>query len=1247
MNIIPELNLNKHPKDIKNNSLVAAENVMISNDNSLLQTENLIVKSKILNNINNINIIYALPCNKEILFFNLKDNNTIDIIRFNEENGQYKTVLTGFEYNNGKLLGTFTYNKGNLIVAISEYNANIDVPLKTINFGSWEDTIIQDLQKTIIVPEVKIPTININYISGLAYKGWYYIFIRYKIDDFNYTQWYNTNASTFVDDFSNKNVINYYRTLGDTDSDGTDESGSLIFKNDVILSTDIELSQTSFNTIIENETIDNRYNYFQLGYICVNKTSQKAFKTEDISITELIVSFNKNIKEYSSTELINSYYNYYNVKTLDNINNRIYIGNYNTKKILSESDLARVKILIEPNITNIDTDIDINTSMQYVSIIGTYSHHQGNVNVVINNPKSLKYVKNNVTYTLPYISANKYIVQSLDENNIPKVLNCNETDILYGHYYNGSTEIMFGKENGILAKYLVYVPASNVTTGLSGYYDISGDDPEFLSSNEITIIGIGASSNLTINTLNTYTYWNVNVNVVNTPSETVKVLDTNGIQPNSYYKFFIHFIDKYGEYTLGYDISKLNLIDDTSNYFKNGLFKSDNIKINQKLEYNVTIQSLPLDYVGAFISYEKFESNIIHKGIVEYKNNKLYFYNDSLNYDDSIAFNFNKIDLYSITEIADINGNIAVDINYDSKVTKQISNKQLLVADSLNNILEETRIYLTLSNYTDIKEKKYYAVLYNEEELYKNINKILIPASNIGYSRKINTYIVNEEVPIFATNLILNTKNNFSSIAHAIIYPNKTYFDNANMLYKIANETDTNKIKDRYPAYIYKFTEFFEVPIESIRFNNPPQIISFPLYNDDGKTNLDNVFFGSIVDIKNTVDLFKQQQVKYYDLYPKILTNYNKTSSYTNIFEKTIRRSHIMQDESNTNAWRLFNTEEYRNINENKGNITKLIGIGKYFIVHTEHSMFLFNGTDTIKSDEGGIQLASVDIINLSYQEVITSKLGYAGLQKEHHGIIGTFGYIFYSVDDRRLYRYDNNKLEIIDETITNFIKKNYFDDVIFVDDKERNRLIMKFTSNLLKTNIILSYNYLLNCFVSTHTYDFNQAYSTKNTIYLISKDKSTINWFSNLTYNNSASISIIINTNYEMMKYLDIIKYKINEINPTIDSNKSPVEGRTKYYPADSLQIYSEFCDTGVIDIDPYHLTNTTINSIENYKTPYWRFGNWHFSAIRDKLNDLTKTADEKSRIFGNWFVIKFDINTNNLVEFETLDCKFSLDEN
>lgn len=1231
MNIIPELNLNCHPKDVKNNSLAHATNVMVCNNSTILESEcelTEIADTLIPSEIKNKNIIYALPCNKEILFFNLEENNTISIIRYDEERNQTKKVLEGLTYHNGKLLGTFTYNKNNLIIAISEYDSTIDVPLKTFNLGAFNDEIIINEFCHSIVPKIKIPNIDYTYNLGNAYKGWYYVFIRYKIDKYNYTQWYNTNNYFLIDSYTKNKILNYYETP-DIKKELYGINTSVITNETInyVVSSNIDISDIT--ATIKVNDLDENYEFYQIGFICITKTYTKAFKSNDIKTNNNEIIINNKLEDYSVTELIKSNYNYYNTKSLDNINNRLYIGNYKTKSTKINDSFKLIGRIITEK---------INTNDKTIGALNPYylfEYNQNGINInynYYNNQLEIINGKYCIIGKKLLLNNGKTIEDTFDRTNFPLCHSGSDFEL-------GKCAILYIDD--------LYFDIVQMTY----FYKDKDPDDAINRLNTKSNDTIYITPSTTYKIINNYGTYKNNTNDI-IKDYSLNVLNSASIAPNEYYNLFITFVDEYGEFSDALKITNDNIeiFDEYDNKVSliNNLWKSKKtsytidkdgkyIYNSQKLTIKLT-SNFPIGYVGYFISYEKFEPTIKNKGILfrDYDNTDdkyLYFYSDSLNYRDEINLNFNKIRIYKTKSKNTEFNNIEI-INDRNKVTDtedtkefDIIEKELLVADSIGNELNSTRIRILVDyKETDLITKGgyindySYCELINDDitDLYNNTNKELIPCSNISYNK-------NE--------IIVNFKNAFFSNISALIFRNK-YFDYSVNVFKSYGNSNYN---------LFYCRNFIEIPNESIYIYNKPSVIAFPNKLNESVYKL-TFIYGSIIEAKNTIDLFKERLVPSYKHYPK--SNYFFENNTINIFNKTFRRSNIIQDESDVNAWRTFNVEDYRNMHESKGEITKLIGIGKYIIVHTEHSIFLFNATDTIKSNEGGIQLASVDILNLNYQEIITSRLGYAGLQKEHHGIIGTFGYIFYSVEDKAIYRYDADKLITIDDTISNYIRKHNFSDAIFVDDKYRNRLLIKFTND--EMSIILSYNYKTNSFVSLHDYDFTAGYSTKNNIYVLSSND-TIKQF-NENYFNKSSISVVVNTDYELMKYLDVIKYKINKpksisslhnvLVPPGDLNNT-AEGIIT-----NLRIYSEYCDTENVPV----INNTLIPNLnikDDYNTPYWRFGNWHFSAIRNKLMNETIPSDQKSRIFGNWFVVRFDVEKTSCAIYESLDYKISFDEN
>lgn len=1264
--VIPKLNLNKHPSEVSNGGVINAMNMMVSNDNAVIQTEPIIsssaINDKLVSLIGN-NVLYeiksVISCNKELILFIVTDASsaTIDIYRYNEELDSVKYVTTT-DYHNGTIIGTFTYNNNNLIIAFSEYfeDDNNSIPLKVINLGTFDKISSQNenqLEKSVlhsICPEVNVPKVRINYIDGSANKGWYYIFIRYKISEDTYTQWFDTNAHALVDSFNGTRFFSQYISK---DAPGDrNPKGIFISYAETYVSDDTDVSKISFNCNVNDK--DTNYDYYQLGFICVNKSTTKAYRTNDILIDINQFTFSHNsVVEISAVDIINTYNNYYNVKTLTTVNNRLYIANYKEHSI--ENEVKDKLSNIHLSITQINTNVDLNLyDYNPEQIIAEYTTNDYNLRRVCNLHEDGFYYYNAVGAIVQNMkmSGLKYefvTLSDIDEDSTITITYGSKTEQIYAkdliiapfyQFQDSLTNTRYGKvfvnRNGVLDDItpngcpdtVVYINASG-SGSTSDKYGVMVQDNSKSSDSVPGLVKI-----------NTF--------AVSNSSNVIKELNTVGIYPGQYYNFFVHFIDKYGQISNGFNISNFNVnttIEKGYNKLNNLLLyipvpnntgsTGDNFKVT--LRFNLT--SVPDGVKGYFISYEKLEKAIKLNGVTDVNDKgEICFYTDELNFADSIDFNFNKLRVYNSFAVVNnnyVNKKVFDQTKYLYKYNDDyeditITNKEIRAADSFNNVLSSTCIVLTLGEReSSITEKIASLILDDAYNFYNNEVKTLIPCSDINY----NLY----------SNLIVNTQTAFVSLNHAIVF-NNVYYNDAIKIFQEENSVDAQyKVLTNYIWYGYS-----EVPVETLKFNNNPVTTFFPIEGLNTENENKKTFIvGNIVECKNTVDLYQQNNTTVDSNYPKSLDWYNPNNTYENNYTKTIRRSNILQDESHTNSWREFSLEQYKIITENKGDIIKLISIGYYFIVHTQHSMFLFNSTNSIKSNEdSNLQLSSVDIWDIDYKEVITSQLGYAGIQKEYSGIIGNFGYIFYDADARRFYKYDNNNITYIDDDINNFVNKLIGYNVHFTDDKKRNRLLICFIKDN-QEDIVLSYNYRTNTFVSLHSYRYNRGYNTKENIYLISKydgtKKSEINVYSDNTFNN-AYIEVMLNANYYMMKYIESLIYKVQIVTPVAANNYSPVEGTFDLYAADFLRVYNVHCDTKDIDVTFDNAANE-VNVVMNYTKPYWRFGNWHFNALRNNLVPYINKehiAEECSRIFGHWFVVKFTFNKEQQVEIEYVDGNF-----
>ena len=1286
MKILPQLNLNKHPQDVENGSLISAVDMMCSNDNSVLQTEHNFTNHHLTELFKEIasddfQIISCIPCNNELVVF-VTNNGVSSIYRYNEKADDIKHCCD-FIYSGGTIIGTFTYNFNNLIIAFSEYfeDDSKNIPLKTINLGVWDKDIddndisqLNDYDLHPCNPNVIIPAINTSYVKGICYKGWYFIFVRYKISDNTYTQWFNTNECIFVDTFTNSNLYKSF-VSPDVNSVGNTKNTWCSFYN--YISDDTDISLITLQCDIQNK--DTKYDYYQLGFIINRKDSTKCYRTEDISIdNETFIFDNKLVVEEGAEQMINTHINYYNVKSLATVKNRLYIGNY--KENIFEKDivnsLKNISLNIRFEAKDTTSGLDAQTRVEeqykctvYCNVKGqsqqyhlTAALYNNNIDGMIYYTAARSFIINQSqddvalmmrgkTITISYYSNGENIIETVNSSDV--IIAPFESCIINGQPNQGK---IFVRKNGELIEHnpngseirLFNIVSKTDTSHIEGTIAMPWTNCDFTHDEIDTDKGeIG---------------------------QTTTVLEQVGLRPNNPYNFFIHFVDKYGAITDGFNIGCFNLTTSEDTVINK---INDTILVTPTTDsiYTAyfTLSEIPGQYVAWFVSYEKVERYVKYTGFIgangqiEANNtteapeivketvsatdlngdptdpwegergNSQYFISNKLNFADSITTDFDIIRIYDTTikRYSTNKANICKFVynktngNYEDKI---ITSKHLLVADSYNNIGGETKLQLNINGVVDNILYTYIVELINSDKpsVYNNTNKILIPCSCIQYG---------------TGSIEINTKDCFYGEIHAYDYQEESYWNDAIKYF----QTSGNSYPLFRPVYCKIQNAFVDIPWESLQINNKPTVVFYP----NTGLNTDNEYeksfiIGTIIEAKNTVDLFQQKNNTVGDACPKSLTNYYETKNYIKDYPKTIRRSVVLQDESNTNSWRQFNIEDYKNIIENKGSITKLITIGYYFLVHCEHSLFLFDSTNTLQTNnQDKLQLANTDIWEIAYKEVLTSDLGYAGIQQEYAGISGNFGYIFFDSDRRRFYRYDNNNISLIDSDIHNFIRKLHGYVALFADDKQNNRLIIKLTDNK-KNRFVLSYNYNINKFVSSHSYDFLKGYSTKENIYIIGNNAKEFDYFGD-KYSLESSVGIMINTGYVTMKTIDAIQYKVEKVkdNPVgLDYSTLPVEGIDDKYSGDLLRVYSTHCDTGLLDITFGNTEDTTVNQFGDYLKPHWRLGNWHFNCLRNKLTDYIAgniTAFDSSRVFGNWFVVQFVFRTSDRVELESIDAKFS----
>lgn len=1480
MAIIPKLNKNLHPKDCDNMSLVDAHNIKLANDGSCFVTEESISKNDIIDkyltyeykNKNGFEIVGVIPCNKELVLIVVagNDNTKAKIFRYHEgddttDQGVYPAYGNNddiyLEYHGGEINGAYTYNvEGSLIVAIAEYRDDaINIPLRTINLGNINDSRI-DNDKTLddghiaISPEVHLPNINnIKYVKGNAYKGWYYLFIRYKINNTDYTQWFNFGRPIYNDVINKTSIIKYaYSSKFKDEQSSVDDIKSIIIGDGSQLGMSTTSEYKAFdgycvgctdyisdNKDLCNETfsvditnLDQSYSKYQIGIVCLSKSYSKAFATNDINIDISTFTFSSTVvKDYAISNLIIDYYNYFNVKNICAYNNRLYIGGY--KEAVDGDDIQQkvnninVSLVAKPFLDDtISYDMTINSRQskenpakynQYSYInkvpLGEFLNIQSGVGITITGTvlaisKDHKTADTITNKTINEAIDNFYI--TLKYTKIGEVYTISYPNYIVIHYDNkGITQD---------AKY--------------DFYQFEGKQTISFDTNNLLFNAIKRNP-IDIN-LNDYVI--DKPNVFNDVAKTfAKRKLTTTFIPGEIYNLFIHFVDKYGHATNGYKLSNKvkyivdnkevvpfkfiheyknntgwhwdtyyaavdinnNVLDENlrvntqginiystfaNNTFSNKVETPDikrifiakftsfenndtykelkwyqladgvgvnnfipfiNVNNDRLFKFPVELDvifsiklnnvTLPNNYVGYYISYEKFEPTKLITGVlvkadgklVDYYNNIvldnpnnkksafMYFHSNDFNIKDSIKLNYNLIAiednnkwhyannqkmLYSYFQ-RNNNYEYCFDLNVTEQLDRHSNNEmnavyampdyKLVVAGDFSNNRQGKGTALQIEDKYGLFDiyntsatnknhiKQYKVSLYNiTRNLYTNTNKELIRCSNIIYPNISPTDIQIYANGIFTWDAVLVYDEHGLNFDTA---DNVAYYSNNKIRY-YKDDLGWSAADNKADSKVLPFVRYFQYSLidtyfhESKSFKNEPIKYSVIINEDTKKPENTTYAQGVMVTPKNSIDLFENKQLSINENNPKTYTNYRSTDININIFNKVIRRSNVISNESKANGWRRFPLEGYKIINENKGNITKIIGVGTIFLVHTEYSMFMFDIDNTLKTNDKNIQLESQDIFDVDYKEIVTSKNGYAGLKDSKAAIFDNFGYIFYCNADNRFYKFDGGKLNNIDEDIIQWLNMYKPNIVRFANDKLNNRILIRIIYDVLSQDkeytisksIVLSYNYGTNTFISLHDYYFDEAYNTEFELYMLClhgnhpscsfhqfvADKNNCCTFDNIINDLGnptkvdASISIIYNDNYPIIKFVDFISYRLSKLNDytTIDNISLPVEGTTNPYAGDRLIVFNDKTTTDLLNIAVDKETDKNIFGA--YKKPYWHLGNWNFSYLRNHIAAYNKYGDGfgMTRLFGNYFIFKFMFKNNTeskRIEFEDLHVK------
>ena len=1143
MEIVPKLDLNRNPKEVKCGSLIAAKNVMTDDSGSYFTNEygfgvsfETDTDEEGLDTSNHPSeyIVGVIPCNKEIVIFTYSAYETKARIYRKPDDCKAYEVSTNWEYHGGKITGSYTYNyKGELIIVVAESDAidlnnnKVHVPLKTWNLDTGSTGLEHGIEESI--PKIKV---DYTITNGSLNCGVYTFFIRYQIDDYNYTKWFQITDDIIIinDEGKDAPIHNFLDSKSALTRYNVDGNGNPITEFEPFLVNGNDKSNKGVYFALD---IDKNYKFtkYQIGYIVKHNDAVdgRIFNTYSIDITSLMFNSNTYIEEESVDEMLREPVQLYDVKNVINYNNRIYISNYNenvnedltgnsknvhvdleTKNIASYSNsVVTTKQLVVTTNFAIGASTSVNdvwaadkytksvsgdlteyviksdyitefirkfftSSIKVFGYGSSISIDHDNIENIPNNPKNEPYMtRSRFTLYIGIVASGTKQQVAIYDSHSQKAINISKIVIRNGYIVItvGGTEYHMNKsiDFQVLIEQDLFFRNGNTLTQRGFYNEQLIYNPPYNYTR-----GYGMNSSA-------YEATTVSSNNATSPFNNFRSLI-----PGQIYSFYIHYIRKDGSATNGFIIQ--NEVDEESgqdiiaessdtgvkfdvvvNNVGNKLFKVPTVTEDSTIVFpRFKVDVIPSNYIGWFCSYEKVEDMAYPCTVIngELNGNRYTVTNTNFEYkEDSIQGNqffsikSENIKGYTETLTSHIKPTIHPNVSFGIVPKSNIGDKLVVYNDNKDvyNKAVKTLYRITDNNYKtgySTDNYKYTPGFYNQDKIV-TYNKEIIANPTASFvlnpdSQKLNGYTISMD-------------NSYSY--------------------------------NKYPTNAYSIKQDYNEGAVS-------------LTNEEGKAL--GVYYNKVLSPDKLRDFLELKEC-YKSAPLKSYTNYSK--DYIDSFDKTIRRSNVISDESLVNGFKNFNVEEYKIITENKGSITNIVGIGLYMLVHTQYSLFVFDRTPKLTQKS---QLEIPDVFDIDYQEVLPSNEGFGGLARKEESILSKHGYIWFDSVNKVIFKFENGKAEILSTNINNLIKTLDIDYVVFGEDLKTNRLLICIWLNQLSSKnnqyyITLSYNFNLNDYISLHDYAFTANYRTYNNSYFFNEkvDRARLYEFdeSETNYKNLASI--------------------------------------------------------------------------------------------------------------------------------------------
>lgn len=1052
------------------------------------------------------------------------------IVRYSEKDKCFYPCDCSWKYSGGTISGHVTTNLiGDKILCIGEQvDSDILVPFKCINLNKSKYTD----DESIYTQTPKIPLTNLDLVGRFAYtipNGVYQFFVRYKIRDNFYSNWFPASKECFAGN-KNSRVTNF---------------GTLTYNNTK------RASDSSFIFEIHHliSTATNNYKNFQIGFICSHDDGIYARAWKHFDFTQSIINFDYNsvdAEEIEVTDLLKVNYQIYNVGNVTSFKNKLYISNYKetdfNKDLQKYADDIIVTTGTKPASEGYGgypvTQITVN-GKTYIKTIASknISGEYGIINEVLGTSKS-QYLS--VKECFRNITNNSYIRGWSKAYNIEASINIMPLTTAKNNIIKGTDEIVEGPTypNGDTISYVsinkTIIKTSNINDVISHIYNKGkyiNEDGLFVDANKNTVSQfdikiyrdytlekrikvpngvIGNNNDLIINTKNNppsftqnsildggYHYEERTVKSTYAQDVTVRLyadkallnttntddlVDYTTLIPYQKYKFYVHYITANGEITNGY-------------YCKCG----NNIELEVPYRENCDT-----------VIYPVFKNIIIPDGYVA-----CFFSIFHCAINSSTIFNLTQVNNINGTKVGyegycpDMNCMLVPAVDNivcrqtttsgireelgtfyysDSNIQRYFGACGMLLLDSSTNLNTANNVY-AITNYEskqddDIELIKCTPFITtsmldgNEFKDYKNLNLggYICTMSMLDKERTTKYYTDGASVYQKVDNLNVLPLADGNTFKFTEL---SNYLDTSPSIVNIASLKPTT----RYNFYSRYNLNYVSLGGDGIK----EKVATYYAYQDPGDREQVTYSVMLLLISSATCSDIYQLESMYKSYIRKTYLPYN-TDTYGNNYDNTIRSSIAEGDESEFNIFR-FDATDYYNVPANRGKIVNLVAVGDSILCHTEDSMFKFTGSNSLQSSEGEITSVESTPFDTGISEMFGSDFGFAGLQNKNHCCITENGYIFYDSHANIIYMYSGNgQIVKLSDSIKKLLKYDTVIDVFFANDYYHDRFFTSIHySNGKKVTLSFSLLENIKSFISLHDFYFSVAFNTKTNCYFLS----------------------------------------------------------------------------------------------------------------------------------------------------------------